>query len=153
MSLKEKVHKMIKKVKLTKATTWETFQKHSMSYSKMLNLSVEDLAVIEEEIQERSSSFPDIAETGEKGFLKFNVDDEKFSLAVKRVCGVHYGGRWQCYIFAICTSSPGLNQTVGEGTTTISIVSEEWNEKILHHLRSDEKKPQLTLMLTAPSVN
>lgn len=136
MNFKKEVRQLITKTLSTKEDAWQTFQKHSAEYAKVLNLSTSDLATLQQDVQERFSMYPGIEETGEKGFLKFSLEGEDFSLTAKHVCGSHYGGEWQDYIFAICMSSSVFNQTIGYGTTTISIVSADWHEKILTHLKN-----------------
>jgi len=126
---------------------WQTFLKHSEDYEKALGLSSNDLDVIGQGVQERMSMFPDVAETGAKGFLKLTVQDEEFSLAVKHVCGGQYGGDWQDYVVAVCMTNDFLNQSVGYGTTLINIVPDEWHEQILHHLKNGKEETKGSAML------
>jgi hypothetical protein len=151
MGFVQKVRQLVTKANSTKDEVWRAFQKRSAEYARALKLSDHDLATIEQEVQPRGSVFPDIMETGEKGFLKIKVQGEDFSLAIKHVCGCHYGGDWRDYIFAICMSNPRLNQTIGNGTTTISIVLFDWHEKILRHLKNGEDGPkQLAIVHQLP---
>lgn len=146
-NFKEKVQQMVARASMRKEKTWETFQEHSANYAKVLNLSANNLVIIEQEVQEIHSMYPDIEETGIKGFLNFDLDGENFSLAVKHVCGAHYGGEWRDYIFAICMSNHKLNQTIGNGTTTISVVPADWHTKIINLLKCDNIKPKPAIVV------
>ncbi|OGN01868.1 MAG: hypothetical protein A3B91_04800 [Candidatus Yanofskybacteria bacterium RIFCSPHIGHO2_02_FULL_41_29] len=134
MSFASKVRQMVREVVNQEQAIWNSFLTHSSDYMEVLGLSTAELEVLERGRQRRSSMYPSLEETGEKGFIQFMVEGEEFALAVKHVCGAPYGGSWMDSVMAVCLSNPILNTQVGGGTTLISVVPEEWHSKILQHL-------------------
>lgn len=140
MSLADEVHRKIQGVVNEEQTTWHTFLSNHEDYMRALNLTSEHLEVLERS-KGRGSIYPDLTETGSKGFLKFSLDGEEFALSVKHVCGAPYGGSWTDCVFAICLTHPSLNSSVGGGTTLISVVPDEWHQRIVSRLAEKEDSP------------
>lgn len=142
VNYREVVRDMVITARTEKETIWENFKRHSLDYAIALNISSSDVAIIEQEVQRRGGTYPSVIDTALGGFLQFDLEDEKFSLSVKHVCGAHYGGTWADFIFAICISQPSLNKAIGGGTTTISVVPEDWHKKIVRHLQNSNEEPR-----------
>ena|SRR3990167_2968450 len=133
MGFPDEVRRKLDEIKAREASIWGAFLSHSRDYMDALRLSLEDLEVLER-AKERGSIYPDVAEHGARGFLQVEVEGESFSLTVSHICGLHYGGSWQTLLFSVCLSNPELNESVGGGTTLITVVPEEWHRKILSRL-------------------
>lgn len=142
INYREVVKGMVIEARTRKETGWERFKRHSTDYASALEISSSDLETIEQEVQGRGGMYPSVMDTAREGFLQFNLDDEEFSMSVKHVCGAHYGDSWDNFIFAICTSNPALNNTLGGGTTFISVVPDDWHKKIIRHMRGNEEVPK-----------
>ena len=137
MSFIQKVRQKIEAVVNQEQSVWNAFTQHSSAYMRVLELEPKDLEVLKRE-HGRGSMYPDLKETASKGFLQVTIGGKQFSLSVKNVCGAEYGGRWTESILAICTSDPSMNESVGSGTTLISVISEEWHERLVKRLENDD---------------
>lgn len=151
MNFQERMREIVVNATATKEETWLTFQKHSAEYADALGLSTHDLSIIEDQVQGRLSMYPDLKEVGSMGFLKFDLHGEKFSLSVKHVCGMHYGGQWQDFVFAICMSDLKRNQQLGYGTTLISVLPSDWHEKILFYLKTGGEVSRHLMVVPRPA--
>ena len=136
-----RMRRMIDEINKREQAIWHAFLGHSEEYMEALGLNTDELEVLERGAQKRTSVYPDLVETGGKGFLKFTIEEEEFALAVKHVCGCPYGGKWTESIMAVCISNRNLNDSVGGGTTLINVLPEDWHRKIIHHLTERDEPP------------
>jgi len=137
----DEIQQIVEAMRRLEVCVWKIFKKHHQDYMSALQLNFDDLKVLEEFKKFCSqyhdffgSQYPDIAEIGAKGFLQFKVDGEEFSLHSISVCGNQYDGQWENMILVFCTSNLSLNESFGLGTALITVVPEEWRQKIVIHL-------------------
>ena len=115
----------------------------SRELAAVLHLDGHDLHVLEQGDGRRPDSiFPTLAESAEAyGFLNVLVDGEEFALFCKHVCGRPYGADWVNLVMAVCTSNEGMSVSTGGGTTRISVLPDEWHQKLVRYL-GDDKSPE-----------
>jgi hypothetical protein len=118
-------------------TLWEVFIRHSVTYKRALQLNDQQVEVLER-TQPRTSMYPDASELAEKGFLHVTLDGQEFALTAKNVCGAAYEDQWRYCLIVFCVSTPSLNESVGEGTTFISVLPEDWHAKLANHLATGD---------------
>lgn len=116
---------------------WEVFVRHSEAYVRALEIDDDQVSVLER-AQPHTSCYPDSAELAEKGFLQVKLDGQEFALVVKHVCGAAYNDEWRECIIAFCVSTPDFNESVGGGTTFISVLAEDWHNKLATHLATGD---------------
>ena len=133
MTFSEKIKNKIDTTKKEERLLWHKTSSHSTDYVQVLQLDKEDLQVIERS-QGRAGIYPSLEDWATIGVLHLDIDGERFALFVKNVCACSYGENWEYRMMAVCESNASLNTEIGYGTTLISIVPDEWHQKILKHL-------------------
>lgn len=129
MNFPEKVRRRIRSVTAHEQALWRTLVEHSWHYMQVLKLKPRDLEALERSQHHWGSR--------DQGFARVTISGEEFSLTVKHVCCLPYGGRWMSFIIASCTSNPMLNASVGGGTTLMNVVPDDWHIRLLERLRSN----------------
>ncbi len=122
------LHKYLDVISSNNKALWFQLIKNSEDYQSKLNLSQEDLKIVDETIQQYS--YKDFIEN----FITIDVDKYKFALNIQYTCGKFYGDNWKRLIQAICINKPSLNNRIGFGPLNINCVPKEWHYKILNQL-------------------
>jgi len=101
---------------------------------RTLGLNDDDLNALER-IQGHGGMYPDKTSLTNISKLGIEADGQNFTLVVKHVCGIPYGGEWTKVIMAICSSDDSLNESTGGGTTLINVLPQPWHEAVIRNLR------------------
>ncbi|MDB4977994.1 MAG: hypothetical protein JWM56_180 [Candidatus Peribacteria bacterium] len=136
--IRKHLRQRIAGIEAKKEKMWNIAERHSTQYSKVLDLSAEEMKLLAEE-REPESLRPDTEELASQGFVQVPVDGEWISLVAQHVCGLHYDNKWREMIFAICSSEPSLNTSIGKGTTLLSVLPEQWHRKLMEVLESPNR--------------
>jgi|TARA_B100001971_G_scaffold7939_1_gene6529 hypothetical protein len=152
MGFAQRARQMVNAINEKEYDIWNTFLKYSTEYEEILKLKESDMETLEDN-QYFKSIYPDLEEIASKGFLKASVYNEEFALTVKYVRVGKHGERWtkkqypvkhHC-IFAICTSNPSMNKSIGRGTTLISVLPKAWHERLIEGLKKDGMEDSLVV--------
>ncbi len=137
MTFAEKIGNKIEGLKKEKKMRWDKVTSNHMDYMRALKLNHADLKEIEDS-QGHPGMYPSLEDWAANGFLKVDINSERFVLFIKNVCALNYGAKWEYRLMAVCESNASLNEEIGHGTALISAVPDEWHQKIIKCLK--EKK-------------
>jgi len=153
----ELVRRKIEQVVLRDSALWQECQKRSQDYMLAFGISPDsdDLCILNrlgDENQEKyvivghdsfavptidSDDTEDDAEERDYGFIKLDIDGERFCFFVQEVGQPpHYSG-WRRIVMASCVSNADLNNSIGVRGSFLNVVPEEWHQKIIRYLKNE----------------
>jgi hypothetical protein len=130
-SLKIALREQIESTKSAKNKIWELVVSRSKEYMEALGLTKDDLEIIEQSIQ--------IPCGINKGFMKVNIGNTRFTLSTNNVRGPHYDPSSRfVHLIQASSEKADMNVTQGYGNCFIHVIPLPFHLKILEMIKNGD---------------